>query len=160
MSDGSHVSSFLGYNRLHMLVCAKMISSVVRKVVSIARAHMSLSGCCSLCCLGSWCFLCVHPAGGWLGQSFFPSKGFFPCASLLWVSIRIQYKMLSWATVSSQCVGKCQTLAYMKSYRYVGLLGHRSLQYWANAYPNVGAVLALDSWNYFPGEPGPTAQHF
>ena len=41
-SDWSQVSALLGNNREHMLVCAEMISSLVRKVSSIAKAHMSL----------------------------------------------------------------------------------------------------------------------
>ena len=41
--DGSHVTSlFLGNNRQHQPVCAKTISSWVRKVLSVAKAHMSL----------------------------------------------------------------------------------------------------------------------
>ena len=40
---GSCVSFlFLGNNRKHMLVCAKRISSSVRKIVSIDKVHMSL----------------------------------------------------------------------------------------------------------------------
>ena len=40
--EGSRVYSlFLGNNRQHMLVCAKKISSWVRKVLDIAKAHMS-----------------------------------------------------------------------------------------------------------------------
>ena len=41
--DGSQVSSlFLVNNRQHMPVCAKMISSWVRRVLCIVKAHMSL----------------------------------------------------------------------------------------------------------------------
>ena len=41
--DGSHVTSlFLGNNRQHWPVCAKTISSWVRKVLCVAKAHMSL----------------------------------------------------------------------------------------------------------------------
>ena len=43
--DGSCVTSlFLGNNRQHQPVCAKTISSWVRKVLCVAKAHMSL-GC-------------------------------------------------------------------------------------------------------------------
>ena len=42
-SDGSQVTSlFLGNNRQHQHVCAKTISSWVRKVFCVAKAHMSL----------------------------------------------------------------------------------------------------------------------
>ena len=48
--NGSHVTSFfLGNNRQHRPVCAKAISSWVRKVLCVAKAHMSLGslwGCC------------------------------------------------------------------------------------------------------------------
>ena len=41
-SDGSYVTpSFLGNNRQHKPVCAKTISSWVRKVLCVAKAHMS-----------------------------------------------------------------------------------------------------------------------
>ena len=41
--DGSHVTSlFLGNNRQHQPVCAKTISSWVRKVLCVAKGHMSL----------------------------------------------------------------------------------------------------------------------
>ena len=41
--DGSRVTSpFLGNNRQHQPVCAKTISSWVRKVLGVAKAHMSL----------------------------------------------------------------------------------------------------------------------
>ena len=43
--DGLHVTShFLGNNRQHRHVCAKTISSWIRKVLCVAKAHMSL-GC-------------------------------------------------------------------------------------------------------------------
>ena len=42
-SDGSRVTSlFWGNNRQHQPVCAKTISSWVQKVLSVAKAHMSL----------------------------------------------------------------------------------------------------------------------
>ena len=41
--DGSCVTSlFLGNNRQHWAVCAKTISSWVRKVLCVAKVHMSL----------------------------------------------------------------------------------------------------------------------
>ena len=40
--DGSHMTSlFLGNNRQHWPVCAKTISSWVRKVLCVAKAHVS-----------------------------------------------------------------------------------------------------------------------
>ena len=41
--DGSHVTSLVwGNNRQHQPVCTKTISSWVRKVLCVAKAHMSL----------------------------------------------------------------------------------------------------------------------
>ena len=65
--DGSLVTSlFLSNNRLHWPVCAKTISSWVRKVLCVATAHVSKlspGGFC-FCSLSSWCFPGEHPAGG------------------------------------------------------------------------------------------------
>ena len=66
-SDGSQMTSlFLGNNRQHWPVCAETISSWVWKVLSVAKAHMSLGslwwGCC-FCSLGGWCLSGNHPAG-------------------------------------------------------------------------------------------------
>ena len=66
-SDGSLVSSlFWGNNRQHMPACAKIISSWVKKVLSIAKAHVSgySLAYCTLCHLGSWPLPGFHPAGG------------------------------------------------------------------------------------------------
>ena len=50
--DGLHVLSlFFGNNRQHRLVCAKAISSWVRKVLCIAKAHFSVYGFCLECCI-------------------------------------------------------------------------------------------------------------
>ena len=41
-SDRLHVySRFCGNNRQHMPICAKMISSCIREVLSIAKSHVS-----------------------------------------------------------------------------------------------------------------------
>ena len=41
-SDGSHMTSLvLGNNRQHRPICAKTISSWIRKVLCVAKAHMS-----------------------------------------------------------------------------------------------------------------------
>ena len=42
----------------------------------------------------------------------------------------------------------CQTLTYIKSCKYDGLLGQGFLQYQANSFSIVCVVLALDSWDY------------
>ena len=64
---------FLVNNRQHRPVCTKTISSWARTVPLLLK-HMSLGSLCSAVALGSlggWCFPCVHPACGWLGQSFY-----------------------------------------------------------------------------------------
>ena len=74
MDDG--VSSlFLGNNRQHMPGHAKTISSWVRKVLSITKAHVSGydMGCCITDGICGWCFPDVYPAGRSLGQSFYHS---------------------------------------------------------------------------------------
>ena len=66
-SDKSEVSSmFLGNNRQHMPVCAKTISSWVRKVSCIAKAHIPLGAVwgSAVSAFGSWCFPGIQPAGG------------------------------------------------------------------------------------------------
>ena len=64
---GLHVGFlFLGNNREHKPVCAKTISSWVRKVLCIAKELMSLGslwGGCGFCTLSRWCFPGVHLAG-------------------------------------------------------------------------------------------------
>ena len=65
--DGSQVTSlFLGNNRQHQPVCAKTISSWVRKVFCVAKAYMSLGSLWGVYCLyklSSWYFSGDHPAG-------------------------------------------------------------------------------------------------
>ena len=52
--------------------------------------------------------------------------------------------------MSSHFVGKCKTLTYMKSCKYVEMLGQRPPQYQVNSFQIVCTVLALDSWRYCP----------
>ena len=59
--DGSHVTSlFLGNSRQNWPVCAKTISSWVRKVLCVALG--SLWGCCFFI-LSNWCFPGDHLTG-------------------------------------------------------------------------------------------------
>ena len=120
--DGfQQTSRFLVNNRQHMPVCAKIISSWVRKVLSMAQTHISKHspGCCGFCSFGGWSFLSVHPAGRWLGQILYSSLTLFQHISLLHISTRILSRMLSWVLVSSQLVVKCQSLTYIKFCTYV-----------------------------------------
>ena len=65
---------------------------------------------------------------------------------LLQIGTGIPFSVLSWALVSSQPVGKYQTVTYIKSCGYDGLSGLSSTQYQANSFPIIYVVLALDSW--------------
>ena len=62
-------SVFLGNNRQHQPVCAKTISSWVRKVLSVAKAHMSpgsLWGVAASAALAAGIFLVsILQAGDW-----------------------------------------------------------------------------------------------
>ena len=61
--------------------------------------------------------------------------------------------------VSSQVVGKSQTLSYVKSCKCDGVSGNSSPQYWMNSYWIVCVVLVLDIWKYCTGKQGAAAQH-
>ena len=64
--DGLYVTSlFWGNNRQHRVVCAKTITSWVRKVLCVAKSLMSLDSCwgCILCSLNNWCIPAAHHAG-------------------------------------------------------------------------------------------------
>ena len=94
--DGLHVTSlFLGNNRQHRPVCAKTISSWVRKVLCVTKANMSpgfLQGSCSL---SSCCFPGVPSCRQVTGKEFLHQLDTgFPCTLLLWMSTRILYSML------------------------------------------------------------------
>ena len=69
--DGSQFS-FLGNNRQHLIQCAKMISSCIRKVQSVVKTHIFLGTLWDA--VASAALACglpyVHPAGRGLGQSF------------------------------------------------------------------------------------------
>ena len=95
--DGFCVSFlFLGNSRQYMPVCAKMISSWVRKFLDISRACMSLGT--------PWGLLPWHLVFSWcpsnrqvIWPAFLPHLGtIIPCASLLWIGTWIQYHELSW----------------------------------------------------------------
>ena len=81
MPDGSRVTSlFLGNNRQHWHVCAKIISSWVRKVLCVAKAHMSpgsLWGVAASAALAAGVFLVsILQAGDWAPVST-PARHYF-----------------------------------------------------------------------------------
>ena len=100
----------------------------------------------------------ILPAGDWARVST-PSRHYFSTYITNMDKHQDSGQCTVLASVSSHVVGNYQTLTYVKSCRYVGLLGHSFPQYWASRSPIVYVVLALDSGNYCSGEQGPTAQH-
>ena len=77
------------------------------------------------------------------GPVFTPARHYFQHISLLQIGTVIMCRKLSWTLVSSQLVVNCETLTYVKSHRYVGLLGHSFPQFQANKFPNLCVVLVL-----------------
>ena len=76
--DGSCVTSFfLGNNRQHKPVCAKTISFRVRKVLCVAKAHMSL-GCLEgvAASAAGVSLVSILQAGDWTRVSL-PAKHYF-----------------------------------------------------------------------------------
>ena len=134
-----------------MSVYAKMISSWVRKVLGTAKSHMSpgtVQGAVVLAAFAAG-ISPVFSLEEATGSVFLPQPDtIFQHTSLLQIGTRIPYSMLSSASVSSQPVGNCQPLTYIKSCGYVGLLGHSSPQHQANSSPIVCVVIVLDIWNY------------
>ena len=155
-------SLLLGNNRQCMPVCAKTVSSWVRNILGITKGHMSPGTLCgavmSAALVTGVSLVSILQAGDWASVST-PTRYSFPLTSLLQISTRIQFNVLSWVSVSNHNMAKCQTLTYIKSSKYVEPLGHRPSQYQAKRLPIVCVVLALDSWNYCSGEQGLTAQH-
>ena len=103
-SDGSHVYClFLGSNRQYMPICVKMISSWVKKILGVAKTHMSLR-CCSVCSFLVDISLCSSYRQS-SGPEFLPQPDiiYLP-TSLLWIGTTILYSILCWASVSGQLV--------------------------------------------------------
>ena len=79
--DGSHVTSlFWGNSRQHLPVCAKTISSWVRKVLCVAKAHMSLGSlwevAASLALAAGVSLVTILQAGDWARVST-PARHYF-----------------------------------------------------------------------------------
>ena len=118
---------FLGNSRQYRLVCTKTISSWVKKVLCIAKAHMSLgflwgaAACpyCTSCRQVTWPEF-LHQ----VDTAFVPTL-------LLQIGTKILYIVPCWAPVSSCCLGRCQTLTY----RVWHMLG-----YWTIALPSTKQI--------------------
>ena len=73
--------SFLGDNRQHRPVCAKTISSWVRKVLYVAKAHMLPSylwGAASAALVAGVSLVSILQAGDWARVSTLVRHYFFP----------------------------------------------------------------------------------
>ena len=98
--DGSHVTSvFLGNNRQHRLVCAKTISSWVRKVLCVAEAHTyldSLQGATSSAALVAGVSLVsILQVGDWAKVSTLARLYFAPyIATTDWHQYSVQCTLL------------------------------------------------------------------
>ena len=117
--EGSCVTSlFLGDNRQHRSVCAKTISSWVRRVICVAKTHMplgSLLGAAVTAALvASVSLVSMLQAGDW-PEFLNQLETIFSPTSLWWIGTKILYSMLCWASVSRCSFGKCQTLIYIES---------------------------------------------
>ena len=98
--DGLHVTSlFLGNNRQHRPVCAKTISSWVRTVLCVARAHMSLGtlwgAAASAALVAGVSLISVMHAGDRANVST-PARHYFPPTLLLldWYQDSVQHAVL------------------------------------------------------------------
>ena len=117
--DGSFVTSpFLGNNRQHWPVCVKIISSLVKKVLCVAKAHVSLGSLWGLQLLQPWqlvfpsCPSCRQVTG----PEFVHQLGTISLPTLLLqIGTRTLCSMLGWSSVSRSSYGRCQTLIYTQS---------------------------------------------
>ena len=136
-----------------MPVCAKMISSWVRKVLGIAKAYW----CWQLWQLVfPWCPYCRLVTGPeLLPQPYI----IFLLTSILPTSTRNPFNKLSWVSLNSHLGGEFQTLTHKKSWRYVGLSGDSSPSTEQNSFPIFCAVSPLASLNYCCRDQGLIAQH-
>ena len=76
-SDGSRVTAlFWGNSRQHWPVCAKTISSGVRKVLGVAKAHMSLGVAASAALAADFSLVTILQAGNWTRVST-PARHYF-----------------------------------------------------------------------------------
>ena len=109
---------FLGNNRQHRPACAKTISSLVRKVLCVAKAHMSpgspQGAAASATLMASVSLVSILQAGDWARVSSL-ARHYFPLTLLLWISTKTLYSMTCWSSVSRSSLGKCQTLTYIQS---------------------------------------------
>ena len=162
--ERSHMDSmctllFLVNNQQYIPVGPKMISSWLMTALCVPKALLALSKllqCTWLFWLVfSWCPSCMQMTR----PEFLPIQTFFYLHHCYRWAQGIPYNKMSWVSMNSPLLGKCQTLTYAKPCRYVGLSGYSSPQHCANSSLIVSEVLVLDNRNYCSGENGPPAQH-
>ena len=121
-SDGSQVFSLFRLTIGSRCNYSKMISFWGMKVLSIVKAHVSRYSpkcCLSVAIVAGASLVLILQASDWATVSS-PARHYFQNISLLHISTRIPCSMLSHALVSSQLVGKCPTLTYIKSLDMLG----------------------------------------
>ena len=121
-----------GNNRQHMATCAKMISSQVRKVLSIVKIDMSLDtlqdAAASKTLVACVSLVFILQAGAWARVSSLARHNFSTYITTSdWHQDSMSCAVLGLS--GSQTVGKCQTLTCIKSCGYVGLLDHSPPHY-------------------------------
>ena len=108
---------FLGNNRQHRWVCAKTISSWVRKVLHVAKAHIFLGSSWGAAALAAGVSL-VSIRRQESGPEFqCQLDTIFPPTSLLQIGTMVLYRVLCWASVSRCSLDKCQAMTYIESYK-------------------------------------------
>ena len=105
---------FLGNSRQHQPVCAKTISFWVRKVLCVAKAHMSLGSLwgvvASAALAAGVSLVTILQVGDWT-RVFTPARHYFLYLHYYYGSdTRTLCSMQCWASVSRSSPGKCQTL--------------------------------------------------
>ena len=90
-------SFFLGSNRQHLPVCAKMKSSWVRKVLGIAKAHMSLGtvqgATMSAALVAGISLVSILQSGDW-GRGSAAARHYFSTTTTDWHQDSVQHVVL------------------------------------------------------------------
>ena len=117
--NGSCVTSlFFGYQYAAQACLHKNHSSWVRKVLCVAKVHMSLgslqgpAASAALAAWIPWCPSCRQVTGPMFLHQL---ETIFLPTLLLWIGTRNLYSMLCGASVSRSFLGKCQTFTYIES---------------------------------------------
>ena len=125
-------------------------------------SRYSLGCAVSAACMTGVSLVSILQAGYWTIVST-PAGTIFQCTSLPWTGTRIQFSMLAWVPVGRQFAGKFQTVTYLNSCRYVGLLGHSSFlvsskQFINHLHSTSTGQLDLLLWTARPDSPTSSSQ--